>query len=125
MNWTIEYDENGHFVRVVIAGKFKPESIATMADELFAQSFWHPNMNVLFDHNKLDFGVTEVDTWRDLSDLHVKNNNRFGTGKVAFLMKSLPDFARGRQYELLAQKKVNSKLRIFIDENEALNWVKE
>ena len=126
MNWTIEYIENDHFGRIEMEGDFDPGEIPSMANELFASDFWQPGMNVLLDHRKIDFGVTEIDTWRNLSDLHVENDAHFGGGKVAFLMKSLPDFARGRQYELLAQaKNIASRLRIFQDETEAVQWLRE
>lgn len=124
MNWNIEYIPDGKFVKVDMKGNFHPEEVEVMADEMFAQPFWRPGINVLLDHLELDFGVTDVETWRGLSELHVRNNAKFGETKLALLMKSLPDYARGRQYELLAEPKVSARIRVFQNEAEAVEWLR-
>lgn len=125
MNWTIEYIKKGNFVKVTVEGDFSLGELEKMDEDIFRQKFWRPGMNVLFDHRKLDFGVTDIEMMRGASQLHVKNNEKIGNGKAAFLMKSLPDFARGRQFELLTESKVSAKMRVFKDEDEALEWIAE
>ncbi len=80
-------------------------------------------MNVLFDHRNLNFGLTDISVFKRASSNHEQNDERIGDGKAAILMKSLSDFGRGRQFELVSEGKVSAKLRIFRDEQEAVNWL--
>lgn len=123
MNWTVENIENQPYVRVVTGGDFSVGEQLKMIEDITSRDFWRPGTNVLFDHRKLDFGVTDINLIRQASDNHIKNDAKIGDGKAALLMKSLPDFARGRQFELLTESKVSAKLRIFKDEDEALQWL--
>jgi hypothetical protein len=125
MNWTVENIESLPYIKVVTGGDFTVGEQLKMIEDITSRDFWRPGMNVLFDHRKLDFGVTDINLIRKASDNHVKNNEKIGGGKAALLMKSLPDFARGRQFELLTESKVSAKLRIFKDEDEAVQWLIE
>jgi hypothetical protein len=125
MNWTIEYVEDQQYVRVSLSGKFSPEHHRFMIEDVLARDFWRPGLNVLFDNRNLDFGVTSVEIMRLASQNQIKHNDRIGSGKVALLMKSLSDYARGRQYEILAEGKALTKVRTFRNEKEALRWLSE
>lgn len=123
MNWKVENIENPHYVRVITQGDFTVGDQLKMIEDIVSRDFWRPGTDVLFDHRKLDFGVTDINLIREASGNHIKNDDKIGDGKAAILMKSLPDFARGRQFELLTEAKVSAKMRIFKDEDEALSWL--
>jgi len=123
MNWTVENLENPNYVRIITEGVFSIKDQLKMIEDITSRDFWRPGMDVFFDHRKLDFGVTDITLLREASNNHIKNDKKIGGGKSAILMKSLPDFARGRQFELLTESKVSTKMRIFKDEGEAIEWL--
>ncbi|MEP6903311.1 MAG: hypothetical protein ABJA66_16405 [Actinomycetota bacterium] len=94
-----------------------------MIEDIVSRNFWKKGLDVLFDHRKLDFGFTDVDFMKQASRNHEKNDERIGDGKAAILMKSLADYGRGRQFELLASDNINAKLCIFLDEKAAVDWL--
>lgn len=125
MNWTVEKLETEVFARVSAKGVFDSKEHLKMLDELLGSRFWHPEMPVLFDLRSVDFSGTNLEVFRQASLNRQKNDAQFGCGKSAFLVKSLTDFARGRQFQMLTENKVCATLRIFMDEDQALEWVKE
>lgn len=123
MNWTIENIEDKHFVRVVTGGEFNAADHRRMTEDILSQKFWKPGLNVLFDHRNLNFGVTSVPLMKEIGNTHIDNDARIGSGKAAVLMKSVPDFARGRQFEIITEGKISAALQIFLDEKKALAWL--
>jgi hypothetical protein len=125
MNWTVEQIADKHFVKVVTWGGFTAADHRLMTADILSQKFWKPGINVLFDHRNLDFGVTNVPLMKEIGSTHIENDARIGSGKAAILMKSVPDFARGRQFEIITEGKISAKLQIFLDEKKALAWLLE
>lgn len=123
MNWEVFKPEEQPFVTVVTNGNFNIKDHLKMIEDVVSRDFWLPGMNVFFDHRKLNFGSTDITIFRGASANHAQNDERIGDGKAAILMKSIADFGRGRQYELITDPKVSAKLRIFLDEREALQWL--
>lgn len=123
MNCTVEKIESSSYVRVITSGVFSVEGQLNMIEFIISRDFWRPGLDVLFDHRQLDFGTTDVSLMREAGNNHIKNDDKIGDGKAAILMKSLPDFARGRQFELLTESKVTAKMKIFKDEEEAIKWL--
>lgn len=123
MNWTVEYVKSQNLVKVKTAGIFTLGDQIKMIEDVISQKFWKPGLDVLVDHRKVDFDDTDVDFMRKASQNHEKYEKKIGSGNIALLMKSLTDYARGRQFELLTEKKVASKISVFTDEEKALNWL--
>ena len=123
MNWIAEYIKDKEFVTVVTSGNFSLEDHARMIEDIVSRKFWKPGTDVLFDNRGLEFGQTDIEAMRRASTNHKENDDLIGDGKAAILMKSLTDFGRGRQFELLASGKVSAKLKIFTDETAALTWI--
>ena len=123
MKWDIKYIEDENYVRIVYEGTFSVSEQEKAIEELLASEFWKPGMRILIDHRKFDFGNTNVSIMKEMSVFHQKNDARIGAGRIAVLMKSLSDFGRGRQFELLSEGKISAKLQIFLKEDEALGWL--
>lgn len=122
MNWTIEKIDDGNFVKVTAEGLFDVEEHFTMLEELVSRRFWRAGTAILFDFRLLEF-VGDIETVRQASANRQQFDLRLGDGKSAFLMKSLADFARGRQFQLLTENKVSSDLGVFMEEDKAVEWV--
>ena len=123
MNWTIEYLEKLKFVKIVTEGDFTLSDHLAMIEDIISRKFWKPGMNTLFDHRKLDFNETTIALMKEASENHKRYEARIGDGKAAILMKSLEDYLRGRQFELLTSYQVSAKLNVFMDEDKALEWL--
>src|SRR5689334_5507182 len=111
MDWIAEYKNDKPFATVVTAGEFDLVDHARMIEDIVSRDFWRPGLDVLFDHRNLNFGFTTTETMKRASANHEKNDDRIGDGKAAILMKSLVDFGRGRQFEMIASDKVSAKLK--------------
>lgn len=125
MNWIAEYRKDRSFVTVVTNGDFTLEDHEKMIKDIVSREFWQPGTDVFFDHRKLNFGQTSIDLMKRASANHHENDELIGDGRAAILMKSLVDFGRGRQFELLPADKVSAKMRIFMDADAAINWLEE
>lgn len=123
MEWTVE--QRPDFVVVTTQGPFDVNDHRRMVEDIVSRDFWHPGLSVFFDHRLLDFGWSGFSAIRQAVENHSANDERIGDGKAAILMKSLADYGRGRQFELLTEGQVGAKLRIFRDESEALRWLRE
>jgi hypothetical protein len=125
MNWTIKNIADKHFIRVVTDGDFTAADHRRMTEDILSRKFWKPGTNIMFDHRNLNFGVTSVALMKEISSTHIENDARIGSGKAAILMKSVPDFVRGRQFEIITEGKITANLQVFLDEKKALAWLLE
>lgn len=123
MNWTVQKPAEKPFVKVVTEGDFNLTDFLKMIEDIISRDFWKPGTNVLFDHRNLEFGSTDISIIKEACKNHKKYDERIGGGKSALLMKSLADFGRGRQYELVTKGKISAKPYPFLDEAEAVNWL--
>lgn len=123
MNWTIEYIENLNFVKIVTEGVFTVSDHLAMVKDIISQKFWKPGMNAFFDHRKLEFIETSIELIKEVSENHKRYEAQIGDGKAAILMKSLEDYLRGRQFELLTSHQASARLNVFMDEDKAIEWL--
>ena len=123
MNWTVEYIKPQNFVKIKTEGIYTPSDQIKMIEDTVSQKFWKPDLNLLVDHRNAEFTGTDIAFIKEASKNFEKYKNRIGGGKIAILMKSLTDYARGRQFELLTGSKVKSKFNVFMDEEKAVNWL--
>ena len=123
MNWTVHKIKGQSYIKVTTEGVFSSADHLKMIEDIVSRDFWMPGTNVLFDHRNLEFGETDVSIFKEASSNHEKNDQHIGDGKAAILMKSLADFGRGRQFELIADNKISAKLHIFLREKEAIKWL--
>ena len=125
MKWTVERDEERKFLKIVTEGLFTVEDHRQMIIEITSSQIWKPGMNVLFDNRHLDFSGTDIAVIREAANNHIRLDASVGGGRIAVLMKTTTDFARGRQYEILTDNKISARIFIFTDETKALEWLGE
>jgi len=125
MNWVVEQRENKAFVTIKTAGTFSIEDHVRMIEDIVTREFWKPGTDIFFDHRNMQFGKTDIELMRQATANHKKYDKLIGNGRAAILMKSLTDFGRGRQFELLSSDKISAKLRIFLEEEKAVDWLSE
>jgi hypothetical protein len=124
MNWTIQYPEDQNYARVCIEGKFDADIHLRNIKEITVQENWIPGTNLLFDCIKADFDASRYQDVQDLANNFIKNDLLVGCGKVALLMRSVVDFGKGRQFEILTDELICANVYIFLTEQEALRWLR-
>lgn len=125
MEWTVELDPGGRYVRVTTAGRFSVTDHQKMVEDIVGRPFWKPGTDALFDHRALDMAGA---TYQDMAAAranHEVDDARIGDGKAAILVKSRSDFGSARQFELMAQGKVQARLGVFLDLEPAIAWLLE
>jgi hypothetical protein len=130
MFWTVEPgaaagggDKDRRFVKIVESGVYNVEDHIRMLEDLVSRDFWTPGTNILLDELALDYRGTTLEQLREAAARRVRMDALIGGGKVAALMKSIPDFVRARQYELITDGKISARIRVFRDEAEAIKWL--
>jgi hypothetical protein len=123
VNWNIEYVEAQNYIKITGEGVFSIEDHSRVFQDILANEHWEPGIPILFDNRNLDFGVTNVSIIKRASDNYSRVSNRLGNGKTAMLMKSLIDFGRGRQFEMLSEEKCQMNMCIFLEEEKAISWL--
>ena len=123
MDWTIEQARGREHLVVTTRGEFTVNDERRMVQDIVSRDSWRPATPVLFDHRALDFGDTGLAEMRQAAETHLSNDLRIGEGKAALLMKSLADYGRGRQFELLTEGQVGARMHVFMDEAQALRWL--
>lgn len=123
LNWTIDLIEPIYFVRVSAQGDFAVEDCFKMKEDFLLQDYWKPGMNILIDYRKTVFSNINLDILRKIGGFHESKNKQIGNGRMAFLMKSPRDFGFARQYEMITEGRVLSNVRVFLDEDECLQWL--
>jgi hypothetical protein len=110
-------------VVVTTRGAFDVAEHRRMVEDIVSRDFWRPGTAVLFDHRELSFGDSGYAQMREAGENHLANNDRIGDGKAAVVMGTRADFGRGRQFELLTDGRVDARVHIFLDPEEALVWL--
>jgi hypothetical protein len=123
MHWTVDLSGDGGHAVVTTSGAFDVAGHLRMIEDIVSRPGWSPGTDVLFDHRGLSFDDADLRAMYQASANHQLNDTRIGGGKAAILMRSLSDYGRGRQFELLTADRASATLCIFLDEAEALDWL--
>jgi hypothetical protein len=123
VEWDVVFDESRGVAIVTTRGVFNDADHARLVADVVSRPQWRPGHRVLFDHRALDFGATAYPQMLAARDNHVAHDARIGAARSAILMKSLADFGRGRQFELLVEGVVSADLAVFVDESAAWRWL--
>jgi hypothetical protein len=124
MRWTVELPGAGGYAVVTTSGTFDVPDHLRMIEDITTRPGWRPGMDALFDHRALDLGeAADLRAMYEAGDNHRRNDEVIGDGRAAILVRSLSDYGRGRQFELLTEGRVSATLRVFMDEAEARDWL--
>lgn len=124
MQWTVEQSPDFRFIRITTVGAFTVDDHLRMIDDILSRPFWTPGGAVFFDHRRLELGGANFEVMRAASENHLRNDTRIGPGKAAILMGSPAAFGSARQFEALVAGKASADMKIFLDEDLALLWLR-
>ena len=123
MQWTVELSGADDHAKVTTSGTFNVADHLRMIEDIVSRPSWRPGTDVLFDHRNLSFDDADLSAMYQAATNHLRNDARIGSGKAAVLMRSLNDFGRGRQFEMMTDGRISATLRVFPVEAEALQWL--
>jgi len=123
MDWTVELPGSDGYAVVTTSGAFDVSDHLRMIQDITTRPGWQPGMDVLFDHRALALGEADLRAMYEAGDNHRRNDERIGDGRAAILVRSLSDYGRGRQFELLTAGRVSATMNVFMDEAEAREWL--
>lgn len=125
MDWTVELSGADRYAIVTTSGTFDVDDHLRMIKDIVSRPGWRPGTDVLFDHRGLSFDDADLRAMYQASGNHLGHDERIGSGKAAILMRSLNDYGRARQFELLTADRVSATMRIFLNEAEAVDWLEQ
>lgn len=125
MEWPVEQDPSGRYVRVTTSGRFTVADHHRMIEDILARPFWAPGTNTFFDHRSLDMAGATYQDMTMARENHQSDDAGIGDGKAAILVRSLSDYGSARQFEMLTQGKIQAHLRVFLDPDAAVGWLLE
>jgi hypothetical protein len=123
MHWTVELSGADGYAVVTTSGTFGAADHLRMIEDIVSRPDWRPGTDVLFDHRGLTFDDADLRAMYEAGANHRANDARIGGGKAAVLVRSVSDYGRGRQFELLTADHISATLCVFMDPAEALDWL--
>ena len=125
MHWAIDHVEPQNYVSVVLGGVFFIEEHPILVMEILASRFWKPGINLLLDCRDLDLSRVNTQHLRMMSNKYHQIAEQLGDGKFALLMKSAFHFGLGRQFQMIADGKIQNEIGVFNDEKKMFDWLFE
>ena len=123
MQWLVESDERGRFIRAEQWDEFDLDDQARFLSDIFTSPHWRNGIGILFDYRGLK--VTALSE-ADLAAVRVifqSVKRRLADSKLALFCDSDELFEVGRHFgEMFAEKMVNQVV-VFRDEDAAINWL--
>ncbi len=124
MQWKVELDQSGSFVRAWEWDEFSLEDEAKFLSDIFTGPHWQPGLGVLIDYRGLK--VTVLDA-ADLSAIRVifqSVRRRLGDSRIALLCDTDELFEIGKHFGEMLAAKLENQVVVFKDENAAIEWLK-
>jgi hypothetical protein len=113
--------KNENYVRVTVEGAFNASDHLQMIEDIISREFWKPGMNRLIDSLNVDYSKANMNIMSQACDNLKRYDKENGSGKIALLMGTVSNYGKGRQFETLTNEGVSAKIRIFLDEYQAIN----
>ena len=123
MDWNIGYVTDAQYFVVTTAGNYDSRDHQMMIAEILSHDAWQPNANTLFDSRELSFVGSELADIFAASATHQANDQQIGTGRTAMVVVRPSDLGVMRQFQLISEDVVSSKLQIFEDVDLAIDWL--
>ena len=123
MEWKVEPDESGAFVRARQWGEFSLDDQAAFLADIFVGPHWRNGLGVLFDYRGLSVGKMDDGDLAAVSTMFQSARRRLESSKFALLCDSDELFEVGKHFGQLIAPKLDNDLFIFRDEAAAIAWL--
>jgi hypothetical protein len=123
MQWKVDFDESGQFVRAKQWDEFDLDDQARFLSDIFVSPRWTPGLGVLFDYRGLKIGTLDEGDLATISAIFQSARRRLEDSKLALLCDSDELFEVGKHFGMLIAPKLENNLFIFRDEKAAIDWL--
>ena len=123
MQWNVEIDESGQFVRAKQWDEFDLDEQAKFLTAIFTGPHWKPGLGVLFDYRGLVVRTLDEGDLAAVTTIFQSARRRLEDSKLALLCDSDELFEVGKHFGELIAPKLENRLFVFRDEQMAINWL--
>ena len=123
MQWLVEFDERGKFLRAEQWDEFDLDDQARFLSDIFTDPNWQNGLGILIDYR--DLKVTALSE-ADLAAVRVifqSVRRRLADSKLALLCNSDELFEVGKHFGEMIAEKMDNRLVVFRDEQAAVDWL--
>ena len=123
MQWLVEFDERGKFLRAEQWDEFDLDDQARFLSDIFTDPNWQNGLGILIDYR--DLKVTALSE-ADLAAVRVifqSVRRRLADSKLALLCNSDELFEVGKHFGEMIAEKMDNRLVVFRDEQAAIDWL--
>jgi hypothetical protein len=124
MRYEFFFQKDRSIVEIRAFGQATAAGFAELNINLVEHRDWTPGMNVLGDFRKLDLSDLTIDDAQESSNFAQTLSERFGSGKIACVMKKDIDYGIARMWEMLTQNGVSVEIRVFRSISAARTWLR-
>ena len=123
MRWNIHFDEAKGFTRAYQSGEFSIADEALFLNDVFGSPGWKFGSPLMIDFCRLNVDKMRFEQVAASSGLMVQMANQVGPGRLALLCEDEEQFGLGRQFQLLTEFDLGREIRVYRDENEAIDFL--
>ena len=123
MEWKVELDESGKFVRAKQWDEFSLDDQADFLTAIFTGPHWKPGLGVLFDYRGLIMGELDEGDLAVVRTIFQSSRHRLESSKLALLCDSDELFELGKHFGEMLASKLENNVFVFRDEQAAVDWL--
>ncbi|HEX6280091.1 MAG TPA: hypothetical protein VFZ49_08785 [Pyrinomonadaceae bacterium] len=123
MQWKVEIDESGKFVRARQWDEFSLDDQADFLTAIFTGPHWKPGLGVLFDYRGLIVGKLDEGDLTVVRTIFQSSRHRLESSKLALLCDSDELFELGKHFGEMLASKLENNVFVFRDEQAAVDWL--
>ena len=123
MEWLVESDEQGRFIRAKEWDEFDLDDQARFLSDIFTSPDWRPGIGILFDYRGLKVHTLSEADLAAIRVIFQSVKRRLAESKLALLCDSDELFEVGRHFGEMLAEKMENRLVVFRDEDMAVNWL--
>jgi hypothetical protein len=123
MQWKVEIDERGGFVRARQWDEFSLDDQADFLTAIFTGPHWETGLGVLFDYRGLVMGSLDEGDLAVVRTIFQSSRQRLESSRLALLSDSDELFGLGEHFAEMLASKIESNVRVFRDEQAAIDWL--
>ena len=123
MEYELEIYKNPTYASVIGHGKAYAKDFTEIVEELFAHEEFEEGIAFYHDYRELSVGDLSIKEVKSIANMVISHKSKFGKGKWALLVRDDLNFGMGRMWEVFVTYGADIDVKIFRNEDEAINWV--
>jgi hypothetical protein len=123
MESTIVYIKSGNYFKVVNRGIYFPGDSLRLYRNIFSNQLWTPGSPILIDNRLVDYRNVNYSVMSRVSHTLTDYEIIIGNSRIGYLVDSQVGFGICRQFQMLMEGKTSTKIEVFTDETQAVDWL--